>query len=158
MQAQSEKFQNFAVGLLIAIAVLIAVLVCFPQFRETVRMLFVYPERTVLAKADGDLTGKGDRVTVIKVKTFDTLALEVFFFSENESSREMKRIVLAEKREGYFNFRGQATNLVLNDLDGDGVLEILAPSFDENLIPRLNVFEFDGDLRIFKRRTLDNPI
>jgi hypothetical protein len=158
MQAQLEKlkfekFKNLCVGVLVLIAVLVTVLACIPSFRELVRTLFVYSDREVLARADGDLSGKGDRVTVIKVRTYDTLALEVFFFSENESSREMKRIVLPEKREGYFNFRGQATNLVLNDINGDGTLEIVAPSFDENLIPRLNVFEFDSDLRIFKRRS-----
>lgn len=158
MGTQSEKFQNFILFSSLSITFLFLILSCIPQFRETLRTLALYPQRTVLAKVEGDLSGRGDRVTVIKVKTHQALAIEVFFFSENPNTREMRRIILPEKNEGYFNFRGQASNLVLSDVDGDGTLEILAPSFDDNLVPRLNVFQFDPDLRIFKRLTSEQPI
>jgi hypothetical protein len=111
----------------------------------------------VLAKAEADLTGKGLRVAVVKVQTADTIALEIFENDGNEGKLKfVKRIVLPEKRDAYFNFRGNATNLVVTDVDNDGELEIVAPTFDQNLVPRLNVYKFDSSVHDFLRLGPDN--
>lgn len=114
--------------------------------------MIISNSRKILAKADADITGQGMRLAIIKVKTSDTLALEIF---ENEGDsgklKFVKRIVLPEKRDAYFNFRGNATNLVVTDVDNDGSLEIVSPAFDENLIPRLNIYKYDSDARDFIR-------
>lgn len=140
----------------VAFALLVMVLAMIPSVREEIRTLWVYPKRSVLAKAEGDFTGKGDRATVIKVQTPETLAVEVYFNNGPQDDRlDMRRLILPDRRDGYFDFRGEATNLVLTDIDDNGVLEILAPAYDENLIPRLHVYDFDTDLRVFKKRSIE---
>lgn len=123
-----------------------------PSFRITLRDTFLLQKREVLAKADGYLTASSP-ITVIKVKTADTLSLEIYTRKENTDELAFfKRIILPEKRDGYFTFRGNATNLVLTDLDGDGNIDILAPSFDENLIPRLHVYSYDPATNAFMQK------
>ena len=124
----------------------------FVSFRTWMRDTFLSQKRVVLAKADGFLT-KDMPITVIKVVTSETLSLEVYVRKDNSDDLQFfKRIILPEKRDGFFTFRGNATNLVLTDLDGDGNIEILAPSYDENLIPRLNVYSYDPESNSFHRK------
>ncbi len=150
--AQKQKIFWLSFPTLCLISVCLAVLTLIPTSREFIRSVIVTNSRSVLAKADADITGQGMKVSVIKVRTSDTIALEIF---ENEGDslklKFVKRLVLPEKRDAYFNFRGNATNLVVTDVDGDGTLEIVAPTFDENLIPRLNVYKFDPERHDFIR-------
>lgn len=152
LEAQKQKIFWLGFPTLCLISLSLAVLTTLPSSREFIRSVIISNSRDILAKAEADITGKGMRMAVIKVHTADTLALEIF---ENEGGsnklRFVKRIVLPEKRDAYFNFRGNATNLVMTDVDGDGHLEIVAPTFDENLVPRLNVYKFDADSRDFRR-------
>lgn len=150
------QLKKLSVILPVAFALLIMVFAMIPSVREKIRTVWVYPKRTILAKAEGDLTGKGERATVIKVQTPETLAVEVYFNNGPLDDRlDMRRIVLPDQRDGYFDFRGDSTNLVLTDIDDNGILEILAPAYDENLIPRLHVYDFDPDLRVFKKRSAE---
>jgi hypothetical protein len=137
---------------LLTIALFLAVLTSFPQFRETLRGLLVINSREILAKADADLTGQGFKVSIIKVQTSDSLALEVFQSEvDGVKLQFVRRLVLPESRDAYFNFRGNAANLVVTDVDGDGTLEIVAPTFDDNLVPRLNVYKYDPESKDFFR-------
>jgi hypothetical protein len=107
-------------------------------------------ERTVLATANGDLTGHGDHITAVKVQTADDLSVEIYSVDQRTQETNLRtRIVLPERRDGAFRFQGQMQRLVLLDLDHDGTLEILAPTFDENLIPRLHIYRYDSLAQIF---------
>jgi len=149
---QKQKLFWLSFPTLCLISICLAALTLIPASRDFIQSVIVSNSRTILAKAEADLTGQGMKVVVIKVHTSDTMALEIF---ENEGDTGklnfVKRIVLPEKRDAYFNFRGNATNLVITDVDGDGTLEIVAPTFDENLIPRLNVYKFDPERHDFIR-------
>lgn len=150
--AQKEKFFRITFPTLCLISLSLAALTFIPESRELIRSVIVTNSRIVLAKAEADLTGKGMKVAVVKVRTADTIALEIFENQgEAKSLKFVKRIVLPEKRDAYFNFRGNATNLVVTDVDGDGQLEIVAPTFDENLVPRLNVYKYDAEAADFLR-------
>jgi hypothetical protein len=93
----------------------------------------------------------------LKIQTADTLSLEVFESDgDSQKMKFFKRIVLPETRDAYFNFHGNATNLALTDVDGDGSMEIVAPTFDENLIPRLNVYKYDSERQDFIRLGPEN--
>ncbi|MCE3009617.1 MAG: hypothetical protein LW875_03270 [Proteobacteria bacterium] len=123
-----------------------------PQSRGFFYRLIYEDSRSVLAKVEGDLTGKGDRVHVIKVKSDDELVLEVYFFQNpQEPATEMRRIILSEKRDAFMDFKGSTTNLALIDVNEDGIQEIITPTFDENLIPRLNVYQIDLESRVFQK-------
>lgn len=108
-------------------------------------MKLIRPYRTILAKTSGDLTGRQDMVTVLKVKTHEGLALEIYKTPlGGQDEALMDRLQLDEDRDAFVNIRSKITNLALMDLDGDGNLEIMAPTYDENLVPRLHVFTYDA--------------
>jgi hypothetical protein len=155
--AQKQKFFWLSFPTLCLISACLAVLTLMPSSREFIRSVVVSNSRSILAKAEADITGQGMKVIVIKVETADSLALEIFEYeADSQKLKFSKRIILPEKRDAYFNFRGNATNLVMTDVDGDGTLEIVAPTFDENLIPRLNVYKYDPERHDFIRLGPEN--
>lgn len=135
---------------LFAVSLLLGVLSSVPSFREFIRQAVIKNSYRVLAKAEAHLNSVGERIIVLKVQTADSLALEIFLADEKaERASFLKRIILPERRDGYFNFRGNAANLVMADVDGDQILDIIAPTFDDNLMPRLNVFKYIPDTKDF---------
>lgn len=120
-----------------------------PQSREIIQSLINSQSRQILAKAETILPGTGSQVAVVKVKTNDTLAIEVFESRpEFQTFVFVKRLILPEIRDAYFQFQNQITNLAVSDLDHDGNLEIIVPTFDENLVPRLNVIRYETESKL----------
>ncbi|HEX4925253.1 MAG TPA: hypothetical protein VFV50_14260, partial [Bdellovibrionales bacterium] len=97
--------------------------------------------------------GDGTPVRVMKIKTRDGLSIEVYRASNYDL---VQRIHLDQKKDGFFTFRGEAANLVLTDVDGDDVPEIVAPGYDQNLTAQLNVYRYDPDSQLFHR--MMNPM
>jgi hypothetical protein len=131
-----------------------------PEVRANVRGTLRSDYRTVVSTAKGDLSGTGTLYTVAKVKTRDNIYLEIFetIMEQNEvgqaasaTQRLVERIEIPEARDAFFSFNGQATNLAIDDVNGDGRPEILVPTFDRNLVGRLNVIEYDNDTQGFTK-------
>lgn len=157
--SETQKKRLFMVGFpaLCFLSLMLIAVSLIPETRELVRNLVISQSRVVLAKAEADLPGGGGKISVIKVRTADTLALEVFESDfEGKNLKFIKRIVLPEIRDAYFSFHDQTSNLVLSDLDSDGQLEILAPTFDENLVPRLNVYKYESGTKNLQRLGPEN--
>lgn len=154
---QKTLLSNILFGVLGIAVALVTSVALFPRWRDKVRAWVQQPYREVLAKAYGDVSGQGDFMNVIKLKTADGIILEVF---ENEKESNIEKLVarlsLDEKRDAFMSFSGDATNLGLIDFDGDGTLEIMAPAYDENFVPRLNVFKFDKANRSFIKQGPDS--
>jgi hypothetical protein len=131
-----------------------------PDVRASVRGSLRADYRTVVSTARGDLSGTGTIYTVAKVKTRDNIYLEIFetIMEQTESGksatatqRQVERIEISDARDAFFSFNGQATNLAIDDVNGDGRPEILVPTFDRNLVGRLNVIEYDQDAQSFTK-------
>jgi hypothetical protein len=134
------------------IAISLIILTSWSKSRDLLRDLFFSEKRVLLAKAQGDLNGHGMEVVILKVQTEDSLSVEIYDWdSKASTSRYRTRIVLPEKRDAYFNYHGNATNLAFEDVDNDKSLEIIAPAFDENLIPRLNIYKYNDKSGTFDR-------
>lgn len=131
------------------VGMLIATLV--PEVRTEIRTTVSKDFRMVSSTAQGDLLGTGSALTVAKIKTRDALLLEVYEMMADGSQRLLERIDLPDRKDGYFNFNGRATNLAIDDIDGDGKMEIIAPTFDQNLVGRLNVYRYDQGAGTFNR-------
>lgn len=138
-----QLFAYLSFSVLILLVILVSIVAAVPSLRERVRTAVLKPYRQVLAKVVGDLTGKGENVSVIKVKTETGLLVEVYKMVDEHTERLISTRRIEERRDAFMNIRGEATNLALVDLDNDGILEILAPAYDENLVPRLHVFKYD---------------
>jgi hypothetical protein len=151
-EKKSVKISNIAIGAMGLLLVAMTVVAAVPSWSQSVRSIFFKKYRVLLAKTTGNLDGHGLQVVVIKVKTEMGLRIEVYHASQNnDPDTPMAAFDLDEKRDSHMNFRGKTTNLALTDLDGDGWLEIIAPSYDDNLIPRLNVFKFDPETKTFAK-------
>ncbi len=122
-----------------------------PGLRQEFKGYFFPSQRTILAKISGDLTGQGVLVTVLKIQSGENLFLEVFVEESPGNSSLLAKLNLAEKRDGYFSLKGNATNLGLADVDADGTLEIIAPTFDDQMVARLNIYKFNSQTRSFDR-------
>lgn len=155
-------------SLLTLLAIVGFVAVVHPDVRTSVRGTLRSDFRTVVSTAKGDLSGTGVMFTVAKIKTRDNIYLEIFetvieqtldgdsetassAASESSATRLVERIEISDARDAFFSFNGQATNLAIDDVNGDGRPEILVPTFDRNLVGRLNVFEYNNDTREFSR-------
>ena len=130
-------------------AILLAA-VLTPSVRTSVQNYFVPLGREVLATAEGDLLGDGSVTKVIKYKSEVGIFVEIMKVDENGHNTIIDRILLPDKHDGLFNYQGHVTRLAITDVDGDGTLELLAPSFDNQLVPHLNVFRYNPGNKRFE--------
>lgn len=128
--------------LLIIAAVLVAA-VLTPSVRQGVQNYFAQVGREVLATAEGDLLNDGSQAKVIKFRSREGIFVDVMKVDSTGGNSLIDRIVLPDKHDGLFNFHGRVTRLAISDIDGDGRMELLAPTFDNQLIPHLNVFRYN---------------
>ncbi|WP_413583133.1 hypothetical protein [Bdellovibrio sp. HCB288] len=148
--AFSKKEILLMIGLAI-VAMVVTTIAVIPNLRNSVKELFSSDSRTVIAKVTGNLTPQGPQITVLKIHSKNTLELEVYNLTGADGLTLMAKLPLAENRDGYFTLKGNSTNLALTDVDGDGSLEIVAPTFDDQMVPRLNIFKFNSATQGFDK-------
>lgn len=137
---------------LILTAASLSVVAINPRWRQSLKKTLVGEERTILAKAEGSIQAGGPPFKIFKIKTGEDISLEIF--SSTDGGHEFvlnQKIDLQERTDGYFTFRGNATNLALADIDSDGFTEILSATFDDQGVPRLNAFKYDPAIHSFHR-------
>ena len=138
-----------SVACLIAMVFFLAALI--PSLRQKILSGFAtHEEHEILATAEGDVLNDGSPTKVIKVRNADGIYVEVMKVLENGDTTTVDRIQLPDKHDGLFNFQGHVTRLAIADIDNDGKFELLAPSFDNQLVPHLNVFRFNPESRRFE--------
>jgi hypothetical protein len=113
------------------------VVVLDTNLRSQVRSVFRPQYRVILAIASADLLNTGKNLQILKVKTDEGLFLEVY-----DPTKMISSVKLPDKKDGYFTFNGTVTNLAIDDIDDDRKLEILATSFDNDLVAHLNVYRY----------------
>ncbi len=133
-----------SVFILLAASLLAAVMT--PSWRQKIQSHFVQPGREILATVDGDLLNSGQAVQIIKYRTADGIYVEILKPEADGSSKMVDRVLLPDKHDGLFNYQGHVTRLAVADIDEDGKLELLAPTFDNQLVPHLNVFRYNAQL------------
>ncbi len=126
------------------VAMIVTTVAVIPNLRTSVKDFFSPESRVVIAKVSGALTPEGPTVTVLKIQSKNFLELEVYNMDAKDGMTLMAKIPLAETRDGYFSLKGNSTNLALTDFDGDGSQEIVAPTFDDQMVPRLNIFKYNS--------------
>jgi hypothetical protein len=137
----AQRWVLFSTFLLLTAILLAAVLT--PSLRSQVQNYFSRSGREVLATAEGDLLGEGSNAKVIKYRSEEGIFVEILRMDPSGASTMVDRIQLPDKHDGLFNYQGHVTRLAIADVDGDGKMELLAPSFDNQLVPHLNVFRYN---------------
>lgn len=154
MNSQESTFRKKEIVLMSILAVLAMVLLTVaivPSLRNSVKEIFSSSERIILAKVSGNITAEGPRVTVLKIRSKDTLILEVYSDDPGQENTLIAKIPLFETKDAYFVVNGNATNLALTDVDKDEILEIVAPTYNEQMVPRLNIFKYNRASKSFDR-------
>lgn len=144
----ARQWLQFSIMLLVAAAAVAAVLT--PSIRDSLQTYVTGSSREVLATAEGDLLNDSTTVKVVKIKTHDGIWVEVARLDDSGNSTLVDRILLPDKHDGLFNFQGHVTRLAIADIDQDGSFELLAPTFDQQLVPHLNVFRYNSALKKFE--------
>lgn len=138
--------------ILIAIVGLTLIGVCvYPPSRRAIQEYFNPGyTREILATVDGDLLNNGTSVKVIKYKGPESIFLEVVENDHSPSPKLIARIVLPDKRDGMFNLHGHITSLAIADINEDGSNELLVSTFDEQLVPHLNIYRYSPTTQRFE--------
>ena len=131
------------------LAVVLAVVVLLPSTRTYLRRLISTDTRSILSTVSGDVFGDGSAAKVLKVETGEGIYLEIYQMASELEPTLYQRIKLQDRSDGHFVINGESSNLILNDVDKDSKVEILAPSFDRNLKAHLNVFTFSSEQNRF---------
>lgn len=158
INSKVSRFQlkDFFLPVLLFILVVVTGLSIYEPSRIWIKTKLIPESRKLLARADGDLNGHGDKIAVIKVKTRTDLILEIYSLDADDNPKQLRsRLILPERRDAFFNFHGKPSNLILADLNQDGFLEIIAPTYDENLLPRLHVYKYDASTDTFQMASSD---
>ena len=149
--ANGKPYKIMQISLLvILLATLLVALI--PTWRERAQNLLRGRERLILAKSQAQVSPQGIFITVIKIKTKDGLVVEIYKSQDiNQSMEFWLQFSLEGNQDSFFNYHNQASNLVLTDVDEDGFLDIMAPTYDEQQQARMNIFRYDEALATFVR-------
>ncbi|MEK6772641.1 MAG: hypothetical protein AABY64_01765 [Bdellovibrionota bacterium] len=145
------KLNSFIIVLVFA-AVILAAISAIPPWRQSVRAVLSSDKREILATLVTQLTSKEETYTILKIRQKEQLFVEVYKQADpHAESQFVGRINLNDRKDAFFTFRGQATNLAVSDIDQDGVQEILVPAYDQDMIARLNIFKYNLKTNSFDR-------
>ena len=128
---------------LVAICLASLIIAIVPSFRDSIRGWVTPPQRSVISTIRNDLFRDGRVIIIAKVKNDNWLYIEVYEQLVDGYRRLIDKIKLPDSNDGFFHFRGQATNLAVEDLDNDGKPEILAPTYDANHVAHLNIYKYN---------------
>lgn len=128
---------------------IVFILVLNEEVRSQIRGILSPHDRQILSVVSGQISPK-TFVKIIKIRAEQNIVLEVYEIKGHSDPQMLGLISLNDRRDGYVNFGGRAINLAIEDVDQDGQPEILAPSFDENLVAHLNIFKFDPVSKSFR--------
>lgn len=149
MNVVNENEKSVSIPLLIG-ALVLSLVFAIGSSMASVRRIFnsTTEERKILAKAFADYNGKV--FVVFKIKTNVGIDLEIYEKDlANNNQQFRQRFPLNDDVEAYLMVNNNSMNLGLVDVDGDGQMDIVAPTVDKNGNSRLNVFQFNSDLNSF---------
>lgn len=143
-------FRTLDIKVLLATALFVFSLavLALPALRTRIQQAFV-PERRVLSVVSGTVYENSPFHKVVKIRTRQGILLEVYSRTAGKETL-LDRVQLPDVHDAYYEINSRPSNLALNDLDGDGVPEIIAPTFDLQWQPKLNIFRFNSENNHFE--------
>lgn len=126
-----------------------------PKANQFIKDQFNLVPRTVLSTARGKLLN-GTPIEVVKVKTSSGLFIEIYNLSKENVHPLIDRLKLPDIKDGFILMDGNAVNLAIQNIDEDNETEIIAPSFDKDLVAHLNVLEFNPKTNKFELESKKN--
>ena len=106
--------------------------------------------RQTLQRVEGPLSGTGIDIRVIKLRQGNKIYLEFLSKQADESYSYINSVQLKGNREAYFDYWGDMQSLLLLDDDGDGRLDVIAPTFDKFFKPQINLVVYNPETLKFE--------
>ncbi len=116
---------------------------------QKARSFFGIGQRVVLSSVTGEIIPQSYDTKVVKLKTSSGIFLEIYQ-KENNGFSLIQRFGLGPS-DAYFSFYGKSSNLVLDDIDGDNLKEIIVPIYDQELVAHLAILKYDRQTKTFNR-------
>ena len=126
-----------------------SVIVLFSPARTWVQSRFIFSGQKVLSVAHGDLLNDGSSIKIVKSQTIEGIVLEFYSEVQNGSRYLITKALIPNAQDGFFDHRGQAVQLAIVDLDGDGKMELLSPTFDDKMLAHLNPYYYSHAQKAF---------
>jgi|FLYM01.1.fsa_nt_gi hypothetical protein len=143
-------FQNLLIFILSLSVIALAAIALTPSWRKEVQNYFQPDQRQVLASVVGRFIASDTEHKAVKSIDPQGVFIEVFEETEDGALKLLHEIRTGHPHDGQFNFKGQVSRLVSFDVDNDGVEEILVPTFDQELRPRLSVYKYQSEVKVFQ--------
>lgn len=121
----------------------------FSYKREQIHSYWNPSQDRLLSTVVGDISGQGDYFKVLKFKTREGVRVEFLKYHSNGMKELVREANLPGPYNGFFEYRGHSVQLAMGDVDGDGLMEVMAPTFDQGLKARLNVYYYHRDQENF---------
>ena len=124
-----------------------------PLFMKKLPQAFQKQTHYIAQVIEGDLLASKLRIKVLKRVTDTGVDLE-FLSWDSGSYRLINKVRLPGRYDGHFEYEDGALSLGLMDENGDGFLEIVAPTFNRFLIPSLNIVVYNKNTNRFELKNL----
>ncbi len=103
-----------------------------------------------LQTVKGSILGDELDIHVIKMKYRGRVYLDFLSRQEDGTFHFIDSLTLKGKHDGFFEYWNEPLSLALLDDNGDGLLEVIAPTFDKFLKPQLNVIFYNKEKKKFQ--------
>ena len=104
----------------------------------------------ILQVVEGALLGNNLSVKVLKKQNGKKIHLEFLAQLPDQSFRLINSLILPGSHDGYLEYQEGTTSLALIDDNGDGTLEVIAPTFDSFLRPQINLVHYNFQTKKFE--------
>jgi hypothetical protein len=103
---------------------------------------FLYPEeRIVLASLETNLNIEGLKYKVLKIRSSKKIWIEIYDL--NKPNSQVVSFNVDAKADGQMFVNNKTSPLFASDLDGDSVMEIVAPTYDLDFQPQIHAFKLN---------------
>ncbi len=118
--------------------------------RKAVQSVIQKKDSRILSIVEGDLKNDGFSVKVVKSRTVNGITLDFYSEIQNGNRYLISHVLIPNgKEDGFFDYRSEAVQLAVVDLDGDGKMELVSPAFNDKLTAFLNPYHFSSKVGAF---------
>ena len=125
------------------------IIILFSPARGWIQSRIIPQGQKILSVVHGDLMNDSSSIKVVKFQTITGIVLEFYSDIQQGSRYLISRVEIPNAQDGFFDHRGQAVQLAIVDLDGDGKMELLSPTFNEMMFARLNPYYYSPEQKSF---------
>ncbi len=125
------------------------VLILNPKTRLSLNNLIQNKNRKIIATLQTNLSIPNKNFKILKIKHNSDLWIEIYDLSSSEN--RVAEFQLLKKTNAQMLVKKKASSLFASDLDGDKILEILAPSFNSKLHPKIHAFRYNPVTNSFSK-------